>query len=42
MIKIHLYNKKEPLFAVLLITIWWAQEDLNFRPRPYQGRALTN
>jgi hypothetical protein len=19
---------------------WWAQEDSNFRPRPYQGRAL--
>lgn len=21
---------------------WWVEEDLNFRPRPYQGRALTN
>ena len=19
---------------------WWAQEESNFRPRPYQGRAL--
>jgi hypothetical protein len=21
---------------------WWAWEDLNFRPRAYQARALTN
>ncbi len=21
---------------------WWAQVDSNYRPRPYQGRALTN
>ena len=21
---------------------WWVWEELNFRPRPYQGRALTN
>jgi len=21
---------------------WWVEEDLNLRPRPYQGRALTN
>jgi hypothetical protein len=23
-------------------TIWWAREDLNFRPHAYQARALTN
>ena len=23
-------------------TIWWAWEDLNFRPHAYQARALTN
>jgi hypothetical protein len=22
--------------------IWWAWEDLNFRPHAYQARALTN
>ena len=22
--------------------IWWAEEDLNFRPHAYQARALTN
>ena len=22
--------------------IWWAREDLNFRPHAYQARALTN
>ena len=22
--------------------MWWAQVDSNYRPRPYQGRALTN
>ena len=22
--------------------IWWVWEDLNFRPHPYQGCALTN
>jgi hypothetical protein len=21
---------------------WWAQEESNFRPRPYQGRALAS
>jgi len=20
--------------------LWWAREESNFRPRPYQGRAL--
>ena len=23
-------------------SIWWAWEDLNFRPHAYQARALTN
>jgi len=22
--------------------LWWAKEDLNFRPHAYQARALTN
>ena len=22
--------------------VWWVWEDLNFRPHPYQGCALTN
>jgi len=25
-----------------LLNKWWGQQDLNLRPRPYQGRALTN
>src|SRR5262245_40227216 len=24
------------------LSIWWAREDLNFRPHAYQARALTN
>ena len=36
----NLIKKKD--FCPSLQSIWWAQEDLNFRPRPYQGRALTN
>ena len=24
------------------LRLWWAYLDLNQRPRPYQGRALTN
>ena len=31
-------NKKSPLLGVS----WWAVEDLNLRPRPYQRRALTS
>jgi hypothetical protein len=26
----------------LNLLFWWAMEDLNFRPHPYQGCALTN
>ena len=29
-------------FLTALIKNWWAQEESNFRPRPYQGRALAN
>ena len=25
-----------------LMKYWWAQEESNFRPRPYQGRALAS
>ena len=28
--------------ASSLIKKWWAQEESNFRPRPYQGRALAS
>ena len=27
---------------LLTIEYWWVWEDLNFRPHPYQGCALTN
>ena len=31
------------LIAVAHVThLWWAWEDLNFRPHAYQARALTN
>jgi hypothetical protein len=34
-----------PLIVSILLTMaltWWAWEDLNFRPLPYQGSALTD
>jgi hypothetical protein len=31
-----------PLTAFLLHSKWWTQLDLNQRPPPYQGGALTN
>ncbi len=29
-------------FIIWVRSRWWAMEDLNFRPRHYQCRALTN
>ena len=33
------YHLDQPCLSHL---IWWAQMDLNHRPRAYQARALTN
>ena len=43
-----LLRARQPLSQLSYVPIrsaagkWWAEVDLNYRPRPYQGRALTN
>ena len=36
------YGPSPGLFHTKEQCIWWVWEDLNFRPHPYQGCALTN
>ena len=36
-------NKHSKVLVDLIkIEEWWVEEDLNLRPHPYQGCALTN
>ena len=37
----NIYIKKKQPYGCVCVR-WWALKGLNFRPRPYQGRALTN
>ena len=34
--------RRSPSWANPPVKLWWAEEDSNFRPHPYQGCALTN
>ena len=36
------YGSLSGRFATGMAKVWWAWEDLNFRPHAYQARALTN
>ena len=36
------FNHSYSSFIILHLLSWWAQVDLNHRPLPYQGSALTN
>ncbi len=39
---LYVLSKNEMVGGLLLRQKWWAQMDLNHRPRAYQARALTN